>query len=156
MFEQLMLIDGVLYWRATGKRAGHLNPAHGNVDVRVNKKCYYAQRIVWMMVFGSIPDGAKVCHRNGVKTDNRPENLYLKFSVRKIKEIHEKMIAARGLAAWFLQQKPLDRFIVPKDYEREPGHYDKNGNIKRRTYSQPGQYRISYFGNPNQGLWRNE
>lgn len=36
-----------------------------------------AHRLVWRHFFGPIPDGLTVNHENGVKTDNRPENLEL-------------------------------------------------------------------------------
>ena len=36
-----------------------------------------AHRLVWFHLWGSIPDGMTINHRNGVKDDNRPENLEL-------------------------------------------------------------------------------
>ena len=36
-----------------------------------------AQRLVWRHFRGPIPDGLTVNHKNGIKTDNRPENLEL-------------------------------------------------------------------------------
>ena len=37
----------------------------------------YAHRLVWFKHFGSIPEGMMIDHINGVKTDNRIENLRL-------------------------------------------------------------------------------
>ena len=34
-----------------------------------------AQRLVWQHFFGEIPDGLLINHKNGIKDDNRPENL---------------------------------------------------------------------------------
>jgi hypothetical protein len=34
-----------------------------------------AHRLVWQHFFGDIPDGLCINHKNGKKTDNRPENL---------------------------------------------------------------------------------
>ena len=44
-----------------------------------NKKkyCCKAHRIVWIYFNGEIPDGLEINHKNGIKTDNRPENLEL-------------------------------------------------------------------------------
>jgi hypothetical protein len=36
-----------------------------------------AHRLVWESVNGPIPDGMQINHRNGIKTDNRLENLEL-------------------------------------------------------------------------------
>ena len=36
-----------------------------------------AARLVWRHLFGKIPDGLTINHKNGIKKDNRPENLEL-------------------------------------------------------------------------------
>lgn len=45
----------------------------------INHRCIacYAHRLVWQALHGDIPDGLEVNHINGVKSDNRPENLEL-------------------------------------------------------------------------------
>ena len=35
----------------------------------------YAHRLVWENLYGPIPDELEINHKNGIKTDNRPENL---------------------------------------------------------------------------------
>ena len=37
----------------------------------------YVHRIIWESVNGQIPDGLQINHKNGVRTDNRIENLEL-------------------------------------------------------------------------------
>lgn len=48
-----------------------------SVRVTLNKIRYnvMAHRIIWQMKYGDIPKGYEINHKNGVKTDNRPENL---------------------------------------------------------------------------------
>jgi len=50
-----------------------------NVTLTINKKLYNckAHRIIWIYFNGNIPDNLEINHRNGIKTDNRLENLEL-------------------------------------------------------------------------------
>lgn len=72
--------DGVLCWLhrkgkcLAGSQAGHLN-MYGYMEVMFNRKHYKAHRIAYELHHGRIPDGMTIDHINGVKHDNRPENL---------------------------------------------------------------------------------
>jgi len=49
-----------------------------------------AHRLVWHHVMGPIPDGMTINHKNGVKHDNRPENLELAtYSAQRLHAIRE-------------------------------------------------------------------
>lgn len=73
--------DGKLYWKSSlsgknrikGREAGGLN-ADGYVNVEVGGKSIGVHRIVWLMHNGQWPVG-EIDHRNGVRNDNRIENL---------------------------------------------------------------------------------
>ena len=60
------------------RRAEHKVPL-GYLEVKntIGRKRIYgcAHRLVWQYFFGDIPDGLCINHKNGVKDDNRPENL---------------------------------------------------------------------------------
>lgn len=46
----------------------------GYIGVWVNGRCFFAHRLIWMMHTGSMPEN-DLDHINGIKTDNRIENL---------------------------------------------------------------------------------
>jgi hypothetical protein len=70
--------DGGLYYRVTrggnvaGSRAGTLQQI-GYRQVMVAKKKYYEHRVIYLLCHGVWPD--EIDHINGVKFDNRIENL---------------------------------------------------------------------------------
>ena len=56
--------------------AGSKNTA-GYVQVNIGRASYVAHRVIWCMQTGEDPKHLTVDHRNGVKNDNRFENLRL-------------------------------------------------------------------------------
>lgn len=59
---------------SAGGVAGSLR-SDGYIRVCINGKRIYAHRIVYEMHFGSIPDGVEIDHINGIRNDNRIDNL---------------------------------------------------------------------------------
>ncbi|CAD0211203.1 hypothetical protein AGRHK599_LOCUS1229 [Rhizobium rhizogenes] len=85
-------ITGSLIWRAkdrseftseqqfkrwntsfAGKKAGSIGST-GYVRIRIGKAEYMAHRLIWLWVYGKMP-AEEIDHVNGVKNDNRIENL---------------------------------------------------------------------------------
>lgn len=70
---------GVFTWRISsgskvkGSVAGSLT-SEGYLNVSINKNKQYLHRMAWLYVHGSMPTGV-VDHINGIRTDNRIENL---------------------------------------------------------------------------------
>jgi hypothetical protein len=56
-----------------GDVAGSLTN-YGYIVIRLNNRAYLAHRLAWLYVHGNWPAG-EIDHRNGVRTDNRLENL---------------------------------------------------------------------------------
>lgn len=54
--------------------------ASGYVQPKTRERTYQAHRLVWEACHGAIPPGMEINHKNGVKTDNRIENLELATS----------------------------------------------------------------------------
>lgn len=82
---------GVLYWKArpiinrtskmwnsahAGKQAGTLTD-NGYLVVYVNNKRRRVHNIIWEMIEGPIPEGFEIDHRNGLRADNRRNNMRL-------------------------------------------------------------------------------
>ena len=73
---------GVLSWRRNekvsrkvrGKVAGLLNP-NGYRVIRINGSNYRAHRLAWLISEGEDPGSLQVDHINGLRDDNRRENL---------------------------------------------------------------------------------
>lgn len=58
------------------KKTGTKNSA-GYREIRVNNKTVYEHRYVWEQYNGKMPKGFHIHHINGIKDDNRIENLEL-------------------------------------------------------------------------------
>lgn len=56
-----------------GKPAGF--PFNGYIGVKIDGKLYKAHRICWLMTFGLLKTDYEIDHINGVRSDNRLENL---------------------------------------------------------------------------------
>lgn len=74
---------GVLRWvkcPAASVKAGRVagyDTGRGYLRVCVNGRLTQVHRIIWQMVHGEIPEGLKIDHINGIRSDNRLENLRL-------------------------------------------------------------------------------
>ena len=54
--------DKLGYWRLS-------------LTVNYKKKVIFAHRMIWQYHYGDIPEGLEINHKNGIKHDNRIENL---------------------------------------------------------------------------------
>ena len=79
---------GYKYW--------HLKTERGWVHV-------FEHRLVWQDFFGPIPDGSFIYHKNGIKTDNRIENLELIPSNslhHRLYHHEQKVILGHNVGLW--------------------------------------------------------
>lgn len=76
--------NGALLWNSKrphtlikkGDIAGHLNKISGYVEIRLLNKNWKAHRLIWLYFYGNLPKGS-LDHINGIRNDNRIENLRL-------------------------------------------------------------------------------
>lgn len=72
--------DGKLYRKyqnhnhPAGKECGWID-VRGYVRTKLFSKMTFAHRVIWEMHNGDVPEGMEIDHINGVKHDNRIENL---------------------------------------------------------------------------------
>ena len=76
--------DGNLLYRIrtsnrinVGDIAGYRKKSTGYVQMFFNKKHLFAHRLIWIYHNGDIPDKFQIDHINGIRHDNRIENLRL-------------------------------------------------------------------------------
>lgn len=74
-------LTGLFRWKTKAARntlvgsiAGRRD-MRGYVEIGFQKRLHYAHRIAWILSNGPIPDGLVIDHINGIKDDNRAENL---------------------------------------------------------------------------------
>lgn len=87
--------DGVLY--RAGVAAGNIN-ADGYCHIKLGGKTHKRHRLVWEMFKGPIPAGEEIDHINGVKGDDRIENLQLLSRRRNtMKGVIERGLSKSGV-----------------------------------------------------------
>ncbi len=92
-------IDGSLYSRRGcnwGRRRGAPN-RDGYIQVHLSsRKTCRLHTLVLLAFIGPKPEGMQACHRNGIRTDNRPENLYWGTPQHNINDRETHGNTARG------------------------------------------------------------
>ena len=85
-----------------GDTAGTMN-AYGYIQISLRRRLCLAHRLAWELVFGALPKGAIVHHKNGNKTDNRIENLEL--STIGAHNAHHNIERGRNARGQFIGRK---------------------------------------------------
>lgn len=75
--------NGELYWKKSP--ANHIykdmlagsNDTKGYIQVRLHRKKYHVHRIIWILHNGAIPKNLYIDHIDGIKSNNKIENLRL-------------------------------------------------------------------------------
>ena len=67
---------GIFVWKHNKKIAGN-KTSNGYWKITFLKKQYKAHRLVWIYMYGNIPEGYEIDHINRIRNDNRLSNLRL-------------------------------------------------------------------------------
>lgn len=92
VFPQIGVIIG-----ANAKRIGCV-AATGYEEIRRNgKRTQLSHRVIWEAVYGPIPKGMQINHKNGMKRDNRIENLELLSAADNMKHAARTGLMPKGI-----------------------------------------------------------
>lgn len=74
------------YWAGSAHDLAQCYPASdandngGYIRISRDNVIHFMHRWIWEQVFGPIPDGYEIDHINGVRTDNRLDNLLVTYT----------------------------------------------------------------------------
>ncbi len=98
------ILNGFIYSNLTKKRhlitakqsAGYIHLSSG--PSRKVRNYIMAHRLIWIVAKGDIPDGLEVNHINGLKTDNRINNLELVTRADNVRHAH--YVLGKNFGIW--------------------------------------------------------
>lgn len=85
-------------------RLGDLQ-AYGYERIYHAKRQMLAHRLVWETLFGPIPEGLTINHKNGIRDDNRPCNLELATASEQILHTY-RVLQSRQPPDWNGEKHP--------------------------------------------------
>ena len=97
------------YWAGTAHElAKYYDPSDANghngyIRISRDNVVVYLHRWIWEQIFGSIPEGWEIDHINGIKTDNRLDNLRCipqGLNKRNMKTGSNNKSGVQGVSRW--------------------------------------------------------
>lgn len=123
-------------------RAGSLHKASGNRVIYVKGKYYPEQNLVWCLLKGVYPSGA-IGHKNQIRTDNRPDNLYMLNATQPRAIPRNNRSGVRGIS-WFSRTQ---KWRVTIHTQSKPLHIGYYSNLHDAVHAQQQAY-IKYHAKP--------
>lgn len=147
---------GKLYWKVCpnkrikiGDEAGILTP-RGYITITLQGSKYRAHRIIWEMLNGTIPIGLEIDHINGIRHDNRKENLQLVTCRENHLNMAKRSDNTSGTTgvAYCKKSKKWKAYIIRNNKLVHLGYFlEKEDAISARKAAEP-----SYGFSPRHGL----
>lgn len=122
--------NGKLYYRINvgkrfkaGSRAGCTSVSRTNMPYRavvVNGKNFCEAKIIWMMHYGIIPQGYRVCHKNGDSLCNLLDNLTLENIPPVSRAVHPRTSRSLSKARGVLWRESSKKWevAITKEHKR--------------------------------------
>lgn len=132
----------------SGNIAGTL-ALNGYVTIGIDKKRYYAHRIIWEMLHGIIPANAQIDHINGNRSDNRICNLRIVSNHENSKNQKKKVSNSSGFTgvSWDSQTQRWRAHITIDGKTKSLGRYsDELEALKARKRAE-----VKYSFHENHG-----
>jgi len=101
----------------------------GYIHAKINNKTYQAHRLIYIWHNGDIPEGLQIDHINGVKDDNRIENLRLVTN-------QENQFNTQAKGYYWDKPKSKFRTQITLDGKRIHIGYFNNENDARIAYEE--------------------
>jgi len=123
--------------RFGGKRVTYENGS-GYIKLRLDGKLYYAHRVAWLLFYGEWPRG-EVDHINGIRDDNRIENMRVVNSEQNRKNMKLRSDSSSGVTgvSWHKQSSKWHARIKVNGRNKSLGLYDKMSDaIKARKVAE--------------------
>ena len=107
-----------------GEIAGTLRP-DGYVKINIDTIPYMAHRLIWFMTYGEFPD-CEIDHINGIRNDNRLENLRLATSKQNKENTRLKINNTSGHrgVSWDASRNKWLAFVVNNRKFHNIGRFD--------------------------------
>lgn len=137
-------VDGNLFWKnpsslrvKNGTLAGYLDKK-GYQIVCISGKNYRVHRLIWILHNGDISENLQIDHINGIKNDNRIENLRLSTNSQNACNVGKKINNTSGVknVCWNKEIEKWAAYITVNGKTKHLGYFiDKNNAIDVATKS---------------------
>ena len=142
-------VEGDLVWKnkssaLNGRVAGCIHKS-GYRQIKLQNKVYPAHRIVWAYHYGNIDQTLQLDHINGVKHDNRVENLRLVTAQENC--FHRSEKTSKGYT-WNRSSKKWQVYITASGKSKYLGVYEDEADARNAYLSAVNKHHHIEIRNP--------